>query len=84
MEEEGRQELFHYIHVPYNNIGRFKLEKHVFSNHINLTFMNLGEEVAAGDVLLEVETDKAQIDVEAADDGIVAKILVSLPTISNS
>ncbi|GAB5586225.1 pyridoxine biosynthesis protein [Umbelopsis nana] len=35
-----------------------------------------GEEVAAGDVLLEVETDKAQIDVEAAEDGIVAKILV--------
>ncbi|KAI9280562.1 hypothetical protein BC943DRAFT_330650 [Umbelopsis sp. AD052] len=35
-----------------------------------------GEEVAAGDVILEVETDKAQIDVEAADDGIFAKILV--------
>ncbi|KAH8554733.1 hypothetical protein BGW37DRAFT_480853 [Umbelopsis sp. PMI_123] len=35
-----------------------------------------GDEVAAGDVLLEVETDKAQIDVEAADDGIFAKILV--------
>ncbi|CAO3686823.1 unnamed protein product [Umbelopsis ramanniana] len=35
-----------------------------------------GDEVAAGDVILEVETDKAQIDVEAADDGIFAKILV--------
>lgn len=34
-----------------------------------------GEEFAAGDVLLEVETDKATIDVEAQDDGIVWEIL---------
>lgn len=35
-----------------------------------------GEAFSSGDVLLEVETDKAQIDVEAQDDGIMAKILV--------
>jgi Biotin-requiring enzyme/e3 binding domain len=35
-----------------------------------------GDSFAAGDVLLEVETDKAQIDVEAQDDGILAKIYV--------
>ncbi|EPQ60697.1 dihydrolipoamide acetyltransferase [Gloeophyllum trabeum ATCC 11539] len=34
-----------------------------------------GESFAAGDVLLEIETDKATIDVEAQDDGIVAKII---------
>lgn len=34
-----------------------------------------GEEFAAGDVLLEVETDKATIDVEAQDDGVVWEIL---------
>ncbi|ODQ68534.1 hypothetical protein NADFUDRAFT_49171 [Nadsonia fulvescens var. elongata DSM 6958] len=33
-----------------------------------------GDTFAAGDVLLEIETDKAQIDVEAADDGVLAKI----------
>ncbi|KAF9977295.1 hypothetical protein BGZ73_006444 [Actinomortierella ambigua] len=33
------------------------------------------EAVSAGDVLLEIETDKATMDVEAADDGILAKIL---------
>lgn len=36
-----------------------------------------GETFEAGDVLLEVETDKAQIDVEAQDDGQMAKILVN-------
>lgn len=36
-----------------------------------------GEEFAAGDVLLEIETDKATIDVEAQDDGVLAKIIVS-------
>ncbi|KAJ8454476.1 hypothetical protein ONZ45_g19293 [Pleurotus djamor] len=35
-----------------------------------------GEAFAAGDVLLEIETDKATIDVEAQDDGIMAKIIV--------
>lgn len=34
-----------------------------------------GETFAAGDVLLEIETDKATMDVEAQDDGIVMKIM---------
>lgn len=36
----------------------------------------LGEAFAAGDVLLEIETDKAQMDVEAQDDGVMAKIII--------
>ncbi|TFL06600.1 dihydrolipoamide acetyltransferase [Pterulicium gracile] len=35
-----------------------------------------GDKFTAGDVLLEIETDKATIDVEAQDDGVLAKILV--------
>ncbi|KAF8626285.1 hypothetical protein AX15_004956 [Amanita polypyramis BW_CC] len=35
-----------------------------------------GGTFAAGDVLLEIETDKATIDVEAQDDGILGRILV--------
>ncbi|RUS25660.1 hypothetical protein BC938DRAFT_471825 [Jimgerdemannia flammicorona] len=35
-----------------------------------------GDVIVTGDVLVEVETDKAQIDVEANEDGILAKILV--------
>lgn len=35
-----------------------------------------GEEFVAGDSLAEIETDKATIDFEAQDDGVVAKILV--------
>ncbi|RYP45921.1 hypothetical protein DL768_007789 [Monosporascus sp. mg162] len=33
-----------------------------------------GESFAAGDVLLEIETDKASMDVEAQDDGVLVKI----------
>ena len=36
-----------------------------------------GDSFSTGDVLLEIETDKAQMDVEAQDDGIVAKITVN-------
>ena len=38
-----------------------------------------GESFSTGDVLLEIETDKAQMDVEAQDDGKMAKITVLLP-----
>ena len=35
-----------------------------------------GDSFSTGDVLLEIETDKAQMDVEAQDDGKMAKIIV--------
>src|SRR5438445_13156251 len=35
-----------------------------------------GEPVRAGDVLAEIETDKATMEVEAADEGVLAKIVV--------
>jgi len=35
-----------------------------------------GDAVAAGDVIAEIETDKATMEVEAIDDGILGKILV--------
>lgn len=35
-----------------------------------------GDVFSAGDVLLEIETDKASMDVEAQDDGIMAKIIL--------
>ncbi|KAJ1782360.1 hypothetical protein LPJ62_005482, partial [Coemansia sp. RSA 2167] len=34
-----------------------------------------GEAFVAGDLLLQIETDKAQMDVEAQDDGVLVKIL---------
>ncbi len=35
-----------------------------------------GEQVSSGDVVAEIETDKATMEVEAVDDGIVAKIMI--------
>src|SRR3977135_17734 len=35
-----------------------------------------GESVRAGDVLAEIETDKATMEVEAVDEGVLAKIMV--------
>jgi pyruvate dehydrogenase E1 component beta subunit len=37
---------------------------------------NVGDEVRAGDVIAEIETDKATMEVEAADEGKLAQILV--------
>ena len=36
-----------------------------------------GEAVEAGDILCDIETDKAVVSMEVDEDGIVAKILVS-------
>src|SRR5215207_2235554 len=35
-----------------------------------------GDQVKSGDVIAEIETDKATMEVEAVDDGTLAKILV--------
>jgi pyruvate dehydrogenase E2 component (dihydrolipoamide acetyltransferase) len=35
----------------------------------------VGDKIEAGDVIAEVETDKATVDYEAVDEGIIAKIL---------
>lgn len=36
---------------------------------------NVGETLAPGDVLVEIETDKAQMDFEFQEEGVLAKIL---------
>ena len=36
-----------------------------------------GDKVVSGDLIAEIETDKATMEVEAIDDGIIGKILVS-------
>ncbi|MFQ5970684.1 MAG: pyruvate dehydrogenase complex dihydrolipoamide acetyltransferase [Alphaproteobacteria bacterium] len=37
---------------------------------------SVGDEVSSGDVIAEIETDKATMEVEAIDDGVLGKILV--------
>ncbi len=41
---------------------------------------NEGDAVSAGDILAEVETDKATMEVEAVDEGVLGKILISAGT----
>jgi len=36
-----------------------------------------GDEIASGDLLAEIETDKATMEFEAIDDGVIGKILVA-------
>ncbi|RZK80160.1 MAG: biotin/lipoyl-binding protein, partial [Methylobacterium sp.] len=35
-----------------------------------------GDEIKSGDVIAEIETDKATMEVEAVDEGILGKILI--------
>ena len=36
-----------------------------------------GDSVVTGDVIAEIETDKATMEIEASDDGVIGRILVS-------
>ena len=40
-------------------------------------FVKEGDEVSAGDILAEIETDKATMEFEAVDEGVITKILVA-------
>ena len=39
-----------------------------------------GDDISSGDVLCEIETDKATMEVEAIDDGVLGKILIASGT----
>ncbi len=43
-------------------------------------FVKEGDEVASGDILAEIETDKATMEFEAVDEGVITKILVEAGT----
>ena len=36
-----------------------------------------GDEISSGDIIAEIETDKATMEVEAVDEGVLAKILIA-------
>ncbi|MCA0051264.1 pyruvate dehydrogenase complex E1 component subunit beta, partial [Mesorhizobium sp. B283B1A] len=41
---------------------------------------NEGDKVVAGDVIAEIETDKATMEVEAVDEGTIGKLLIAAGT----
>lgn len=45
------------------------------SGNIGTWQKNPGDTLAPGDVLVEIETDKAQMDFEFQEDGVLAKLL---------
>ncbi len=67
--------------LPYHLVvGMPALSPTMETGTISAWKLNEGDSFAAGDSLAEIETDKATIDFEAQDDGVVAKILVQAGT----
>lgn len=63
--------------LPFHNVmGMPALSPTMETGTISEWKVKEGDSFIAGDSLAEIETDKASIDFEAQDDGIVAKILV--------
>jgi len=61
---------------PYEELPMPALSPTMESGTISKWVKNEGDEIAAGDLIAEVETDKATVDYEAQDDGFLAKIII--------
>ncbi|KAL6245262.1 pyridoxine biosynthesis protein [Rhinocladiella similis] len=78
-----RSHAQHQIRRPFSNASCY-LEAHNFTmpamsptmteGNISSWKVKEGDSFSAGDILLEIETDKATMDVEAQEDGVMAKI----------
>lgn len=60
---------------PHTVITMPALSPTMQSGNIGTWQKNAGDTLAPGDVLVEIETDKAQMDFEFQEEGILAKIL---------
>jgi pyruvate dehydrogenase E2 component (dihydrolipoamide acetyltransferase) len=60
---------------PHNVITMPALSPTMTSGNIGTWQKNAGDTLAPGDVLVEIETDKAQMDFEFQEEGILAKVL---------
>ena len=56
------------------NIASWKIHEGMLASRSSRD--GAGQSFSSGDILLEIETDKAQMDVEVQDDGVLAKIVV--------
>jgi pyruvate dehydrogenase E2 component (dihydrolipoamide acetyltransferase) len=49
----------------------------IYIGNIGQWHKKIGDELQPGDILVEIETDKAQMDMECQDEGFLAKIFIS-------
>jgi pyruvate dehydrogenase E2 component (dihydrolipoamide acetyltransferase) len=61
---------------PHTLLGMPALSPTMTSGNLAAWKKSAGDKIEVGDVVAEVETDKATVDYEAQDEGFVAKILV--------
>jgi pyruvate dehydrogenase E2 component (dihydrolipoamide acetyltransferase) len=60
----------------HNVVGLPALSPTMDTGNVGTWKKNVGDQVVAGDILVDVETDKAQMDFECQEEGYLAKILV--------
>jgi pyruvate dehydrogenase E2 component (dihydrolipoamide acetyltransferase) len=60
---------------PHSVVSMPALSPTMQSGNIGVWQKKVGDSIAPGDVLVEIETDKAQMDFEFQEEGVLAKIL---------
>lgn len=60
---------------PHTVVSMPALSPTMTAGNIGTWQKKVGDAIAPGDVLVEIETDKAQMDFEFQEDGVLAKIL---------
>jgi len=72
----GMHKLFFSSYPPHQVVGLPSLSPTMETGSIANWNLAEGQSFAAGDIFCSVETDKATVDFEAQDEGVLAKILV--------
>lgn len=66
----------HYASFPEHQVIKMPaLSPTMQAGNIGAWQKKIGDSIAPGDVLVEIETDKAQMDFEFQEEGVIAKIL---------
>jgi pyruvate dehydrogenase E2 component (dihydrolipoamide acetyltransferase) len=69
------QHSFTIAYPPHTVVTMPALSPTMTAGNIGTWQKNPGDAIAPGDVLVEIETDKAQMDFEFQEEGVLAKIL---------
>jgi pyruvate dehydrogenase E2 component (dihydrolipoamide acetyltransferase) len=65
-----------YSFPPHTVVKMPALSPTMTQGNLGQWHKQIGEELSPGDILVEIETDKAQMDMECQDEGFLAKVLI--------
>lgn len=75
LSPQANSDVYRSAFPPHTVVSMPALSPTMTAGNIGTWQKKAGDTIAPGDVLVEIETDKAQMDFEFQEDGVLAKVL---------